>query len=50
MSGFCAQGGDVVKDDGSGGDSIYGGAFKDEKGGLALKHDAAGVVSMANSG
>jgi cyclophilin family peptidyl-prolyl cis-trans isomerase len=50
VQGFCAQGGDVVKNDGSGGDSIYNGAFKDEKGGLALKHDAAGVVAMANSG
>lgn len=50
VKGFCVQGGDVVKGDGSGGDSIYNGAFKDEKGGLALKHDAAGVVAMANSG
>jgi peptidylprolyl isomerase len=48
---FVVQGGDVVKGDGSGGDSIYtGGAFKDEKGGLALKHDGVGVVAMANSG
>lgn len=36
--------------DGSGGDSIYGKAFNDEKPGLKLKHDAAGVVAMANSG
>lgn len=36
--------------DGSGGDSIYGGKFNDEKPGLKLKHDAAGVLSMANSG
>ncbi|KFM23630.1 Peptidyl-prolyl cis-trans isomerase cypE [Auxenochlorella protothecoides] len=36
--------------DGSGGDSIYGKPFNDEKGGLKLKHDAAGIVSMANSG
>ena len=34
----------------SGGDSIYGGKFNDEKPGLKLKHDAAGVVAMANSG
>jgi len=40
----------VVKGDGSGGESIYGGKFKDEKAGLALKHDAVGVLSMANSG
>ena len=48
VSGFVAQGGDVVKGDGSGGDSIYGGKFKDEAGGMKLKHDAAGVVGMAN--
>lgn len=48
---FVVQGGDIVKGDGSGGDSIYsGGAFKDEKGGLALEHDTVGVVAMANSG
>ena len=39
-----------MKNDGSGGDSIYNGAFKDEKSGLQLKHDAVGVVAMANSG
>ena len=50
VKGFCVQGGDVVKGDGSGGDSIYGGAFKDEKGGLAARHAAAGVVALANSG
>ena len=44
------QGGDIVKNDGSGGDSIYNGAFKDEKKALALKHDDIGVVAMANSG
>jgi cyclophilin family peptidyl-prolyl cis-trans isomerase len=36
--------------DGSGGDSIYGGKFNDEKPGLKLRHDAAGILSMANSG
>lgn len=36
--------------DGSGGDSIYNGKFNDEKPGLKLKHDAAGILSMANSG
>ena len=50
VKGFVVQGGDVVKNDGSGGDSIYNGAFKDEKPGLALKHDGPGVVAMANSG
>lgn len=50
VKGFMVQGGDIVKGDGSAGDSIYGGTFKDEAAGLKLKHDTAGVVSMANSG
>ena len=50
VKGFVAQGGDVVKGDGSGGESIYGMKFSDEKPGLKLKHDTAGVLSMANSG
>jgi peptidylprolyl isomerase len=49
-SGFCCQGGDIVKGDGSSGDSIYGGRFNDEKAGLKLKHSEAGVCAMANSG
>mmetsp|Transcript_9306 Transcript_9306/g.16231 ORF Transcript_9306/g.16231 Transcript_9306/m.16231 type:complete len:255 (-) Transcript_9306:934-1698(-) len=44
------QFGDVVKGDGSAGESIFGGSFNDEKGGLALKHGQIGVVGMANSG
>eukprot|EP00053_Salpingoeca_punica_P006745 m.63202 g.63202 ORF g.63202 m.63202 type:complete len:243 (+) comp13834_c0_seq2:61-789(+) len=50
VKGFCAQGGDFVRGDGSAGDSIFGGKFNDEKEGLKLKHDRAGVLSMANSG
>ncbi|EFN54797.1 hypothetical protein CHLNCDRAFT_13673, partial [Chlorella variabilis] len=50
VASFLVQGGDVVKGDGSGGDSIYGGKFKDEPAALKLKHDAAGVVGFANSG
>ncbi|KXZ44583.1 hypothetical protein GPECTOR_65g201 [Gonium pectorale] len=50
VKGFCCQGGDIVRGDGSGGDSIYGGQFNDEKPGLKLKHDGPGVLSMANSG
>lgn len=42
---FCACPGD-----GSGGESIYGGKFNDEKPGLKLKHDGPGVAGMANSG
>jgi peptidylprolyl isomerase len=50
IKGKIAQGGDVVRGDGSGGDSIYNGKFNDEKAGLARKHDAIGVLSYANSG
>lgn len=50
IKGFVIQSGDIVKGDGSGGDSIYGGKFNDEKGGMRRKHDAIGVVGMANSG
>lgn len=35
---------------GSGGESIWGKKFKDEKDGLKLKHDARGVLSMGNTG
>ena len=48
--GFMVQGGDLVKGDGSGGDSIYGPKFNDDKAALKLKHAARGVVGMANSG
>ncbi len=34
----------------AGGDSIYGGKFNDDKGGLKLKHGGPGVLAMANSG
>ncbi|QDZ22357.1 cyclophilin-type peptidyl-prolyl cis-trans isomerase [Chloropicon primus] len=50
VRGKLIQGGDVVKRDGSGGDSIYGGRFNDEKPGLKLKHGGRGTVAMANSG
>jgi cyclophilin family peptidyl-prolyl cis-trans isomerase len=40
----------LVLGDGSGGESIYGKTFNDEKNGLKLKHDSIGILSMANSG
>jgi cyclophilin family peptidyl-prolyl cis-trans isomerase len=46
---FICQGGDVTRFDGSGGDSIYGGKFKDEKAGLKMEY-RKGYVGMANSG
>jgi cyclophilin family peptidyl-prolyl cis-trans isomerase len=54
VSGFVVQGGDVAhgRDPrlaGSGTASTYGGKFKDEAGGLKLKH-SIGTVGMANSG
>jgi cyclophilin family peptidyl-prolyl cis-trans isomerase len=49
VSGFVAQGGDVTRGDGSGGESIYGGKFNDEKPGLKVK-PRRGSLAMANSG
>ena len=51
VQGFILQGGDFVFGNGSGGESIYNGKkFKDERAGLALKHERAGILSMGNSG
>lgn len=38
VPGFIAQGGDYAMQNGSGGESIWGKKFKDEKNGLKLKH------------
>lgn len=47
---FILQGGDFVFGNGSGGESIFGKKFKDERGGLLKKHDQRGILSMGNSG
>eukprot|EP01012_Entosiphon_sulcatum_P006187 TRINITY_DN12898_c0_g2_i1.p1 TRINITY_DN12898_c0_g2~~TRINITY_DN12898_c0_g2_i1.p1 ORF type:complete len:380 (-),score=57.41 TRINITY_DN12898_c0_g2_i1:93-1232(-) len=50
IPGFVVQAGDFSEGNGRGGESVHGRQFADDPGGLKLKHDRAGVLSMANSG
>jgi cyclophilin family peptidyl-prolyl cis-trans isomerase len=43
------QGGDIIRNDGTGGDSIYGGSFKDEDL-TTVKFNRKFLLAMANSG
>ena len=51
IPGFMAQLGDIgSRNDGTGGESIYGARFADEETGLRAMHSSRGILSMANAG
>mmetsp|Transcript_110911 Transcript_110911/g.345680 ORF Transcript_110911/g.345680 Transcript_110911/m.345680 type:complete len:285 (-) Transcript_110911:16-870(-) len=47
---FIVQGGDILMGNGTGGESIYGKPFKDDKPALKVKLDRRGLLAMGNSG
>jgi len=47
---FIVQGGDVLMGNGTGGESIFGKPFKDDKAALKVKLDRRGLLAMGNSG
>jgi cyclophilin family peptidyl-prolyl cis-trans isomerase len=47
---FAVQGGDILMNNGSGGESVFGKPFKDDKAGLKARLDARGLLAMGNSG
>lgn len=48
IPGFCIQGGDIINNDGTGGESIYGPKFDDEV--SKLSHNRKYMLGMANLG
>ena len=48
VRGMMLQGGDFIRGDGKGGESIYGSQFDDEN--FTYAHDSPGALSMANGG
>ncbi len=50
IRGELVQSGDMVSQDGLGGESVYGGTFEDENLDGCARHDAPGLLSMANEG